>query len=285
VREANVDIASLRAWIGSKETAEDLLTPVLADRFCKTLDLPGSTPRAGEPAPRLIHFCLCQPAAPTSSLGSDGHIARGQFLPPVPLPRRMWAAGDLRFFGDLIVGQTIRRQSRVTDVAYKAGRSGPLCFVTVDHRIEADDVLRIEDRQTIVYRDDQPQGSRATAVASPPEGIIHESVEAPSALLFRYSALTFNSHRIHYDRPYAMDEEGYPGLVVQGPLQATWLFHFAAKTAGGEPPERFSFRGASPIFDFDELRLVAGVQADKRREFWTARADGQVAMQAEAFWS
>lgn len=283
---AGADLAELRGWIGRQETAEEQLTPTLAAKFHHMLELSGEAAEDGETAPRLIHICLCQPIASTSMLGSDGHIARGGFLPPVPLPRRMWAASEMHFFGDLTIGETVRRQSRIADVAFKTGGTGSLCFVTVDHRIEADGVLRVTDRQTIVYRDDPAPGGAGAANGGPaPKGASQRVLPATPTLLFRYSALTFNTHRIHYDRPYAVEQEGYPGLVVQGPLQATLLFHFAASVAGGAPPDRFSFRSLSPVFDFDDIRLVAGARNGDRMDLWTARSDGPFAMRAEAAWS
>lgn len=198
----------------------------------------------------------------------------------------MWAASDLHFSGDLKVGQTIRRRSRIADIAIKEGKTGTLCFVTVDHRIEADGVLRIEDRQTIVYREANGSGGSAKPdVTGDVGGVAQKRVQPSAALLFRYSALTFNSHRIHYDRPYAMEVEGYPGLVVQGPLQATLLFHFVTAASGGIAPDRFTFRGVSPAFDFDEMVLVAGPRDRGRAESWTTRGDGALAMRAEAVWS
>jgi 3-methylfumaryl-CoA hydratase len=284
--DADFDIAELRGWIGREDSAEELLTQAFAERFHNSLELPGSSPKNGQPAPRLIHFGLCQPAAVTSLLGADGHILRGHFLPPVPLPRRMWAASELSFYGDLNVGQTVRRQSRIADVTLKAGKTGRLCFVTVDHRIEADGVIRVKDRQTIVYRESQGTAGNPAAEAAPaPDGVRQRSLTVTPGLLFRYSALTFNSHRIHYDRPYAVEEEGYPGLVVHGPLQATWLLHFASEVSGGAPPDYFSFRGMSPLFDHDEIHLIAGPRGGNRRDLWTARPGGPVAMQAKAIWS
>ena len=280
------ELAQLRGWIGKREAAQEALTLAAAERFHHTLELSGPPAREGEAAPRLIHFCLAQPAAPTTMLGSDGHIARGGFLPPIPMPRRMWAASELRFFGDIRVGEAVRRQSEIADVVVKSGSTGTLYFVTVDHRIEANGILRVTDRQTIVYRDNPVPGGAATVVAAPaPAGDDQRTVAISPPLLFRYSALTFNTHRIHYDRPYAVEQEGYPGLVVHGPLQATLLFHFAADLAGGAPPDRFSFRGVSPVFDFDEVCLAARKGEDGQMKLWTARADGPVAMRAEATWS
>lgn len=281
--EPQLDIEHLRGWIGREDIGSDVLAEDLARKYHAMFDFPGDPPKTGETAPRLIHFCLAQPAAPTSRLGEDGHPARGGFLPPVPLPRRMWAGGSLRFHGDLRVGDATRRVSRVEDVVLKEGRTGPLCFVTVQHRFEAAARLVLEERQDIVYRQFEPPGAAAKVppAAEQAEHIRPQEVGPP--LLFRYSALTFNSHRIHYDRPYATEVEGYPGLVVHGPMQAAMLYYYAEELHG-TPAQRFSFRGLSPVFDDDDLALHA-TATNEGLKLWTARNGGPVGMLAEAFWS
>jgi 3-methylfumaryl-CoA hydratase len=276
------DLAELQRWIGAKETAQDVLTPALAERFHATLSLEGDAPKQGDAAPRLIHFCLCQPAAPMSALGADGHPARGGFLPPVPLPRRMWAGSEIAFHGHLLVGDTVQRTSRVANVVAKEGKTGTLCFVTVDHSITVEGDLRIEDRQTLVYR--ALQGAPAAVSPAPaPIGDTVAVVDPSPTLLFRYSAITFNGHRIHYDAPYATGVEGYPGLVVHGPLQATLLLHLAS-LVGGRQPDGFSFRSLSTLYDGEDMFLNAGKLQDGSLSLWTSRAGGPVAMQAEASW-
>ncbi|MBP6030176.1 MAG: MaoC family dehydratase N-terminal domain-containing protein [Sphingobium sp.] len=277
------DLAELRRWIGKEETVEELLTATLADRFHATLSLDGAAATTGEAAPRLIHFCLCQPTAPMDALGRDGHPARGGFLPPVPLPRRMWAASDIRFHGDLRVGDAVRRRSRITDVVLKQGRTGPLCFVTVDHAFTVGGETRAEDRHIIVYRSEQSDAKPPPPAAPAPAGDTTNVVNPTPTLLFRYSALTFNGHRIHYDAPYATTVEGYPGLVVHGPLQATLLLHMAARLQGREP-DIFSFRNQSTLYDSEDMILHSGPVTEGAMPLWTARASGPVAMQAEARW-
>ena len=283
---APLDIDHLRSWIGRGEEVSDVVTPDLVRKFRATLDLPGDEPKAGEPAPLLIHLCLGQAARPASELGPDGHPARGGFLPPVPLPRRMWAGGAFEFAADIRVGDTVKRVSRIADVTLKQGRTGPLCFVTVEHRIEADGALVLEERQDIVYRGVE-SGAAGQAPGPSPAPAEHgghqRRVETSSTLLFRYSALTFNGHRIHYDRRYATEVEGYPGLVVHGPLQATLLLHFAAEIRGAAPSS-FVFRSLSPLFDDDAVALYATPDGE-RLKLWTARDGGPVAMSAEAAWS
>lgn len=278
-----LDIDHLRGWIGREEAAEDVVTADLVRKLQATLDLPGPPARAGDAAPRLVHFCLAQPAAPTAALGPDGHPERGDFLPPVPLPRRMWAGGHIAFDGELRVGDAVRRVSRIADVVAKQGRTGPLCFVTVEHVIETSGRAAVRERQDLVYRG--PDSGAAKAPAPPAEpGDHRRQVAADAALLFRYSALTFNGHRIHYDRRHATEVEGYPGLVVHGPLQATLLCHFAAAIRGA-PPARFAFRSHSPLFDDDAVMLHAGEEDSGTLRLWTAREAGPVAMAAEASWA
>ncbi len=275
-----VGAADLSAWIGREERREDVLTADLATKFHATLGLADRLPALGDDAPDLVHFCLAQPAFPPAELGRDGHPKLGGFLPPVPLPRRMWAGGDLRFLAPLKVGDAVTRISRIADVVPKEGRTGPLCFVTVDHRIEAEGSVAVEERQTIVYRGDE---AAPLAEAPPPAetGARTRHLETSPTLLFRYSALTFNGHRIHYDRRYAREVEHYGGLVVHGPLQATLLCHLARELTG-RPVQRFVFRSLSPVFDDDGLVLhAAGDEADGMR-LWTSRPGGPVAMTARA---
>lgn len=279
--EATLDIAHLRSWIGREDAGTEIVSEDLARKYHATLDFPGEAPKHGEVAPRLIHFCLAQPAAPTATLGPDGHPARGGFLPPVPLPRRMWAGGGFTFHDEIRVGDRVRRVSRIEDVVLKEGRTGALCFVTVRHRIEANGQLALEERQDIVYRGLDAPG--AAKLPPPAERGVHQRpMRAEAPLLFRYSALTFNGHRIHYDRRYVTEVEGYPGLIVHGPLQAALLYYYAAEL-GGAPPKHFGFRGLSPLFDDDAFALHASEDGDGLR-LWTARDDGPVCMTAEANW-
>ncbi|HWK97803.1 MAG TPA: MaoC family dehydratase N-terminal domain-containing protein [Pseudolabrys sp.] len=280
---AALDIAYLRTWIGREEIAEDIVSADLARKYHAMFDYPGETPAVGDAVPRLIHFCLTQPAAPTAKLGPDGHPARGGFLPPVPLPRRMWAGGALTFHGDLRVGDRVRRTSRIADVAAKEGRTGTLCFVTVEHTVEADGARLIDERQDIVYRGLDALGGTGKAPPAAAQGRHQRPMRAEPPLLFRYSALTFNGHRIHYDRRYVTEVEGYPGLVVHGPMQAAMLCDYATELRS-MPPTRFEFRGMSPLFDDDNFALHAS-EAGETLELWTAKANGTLCMTATAYWS
>lgn len=280
-----IDLDHLRQWIGRTETRSELLTPALVERFNATFDIQAEA-TDGDIAPAMIHLCLAPSAAPTSALGPDGHPARGGFLPPVPLPRRMWAGGAFSFQGDIRVGDTVRRQSSITDVTMKQGRSGALCFVTVEHRISSDGRPLLTERQDIVYRGVDPAGgAKMPPVPAPvpaPHGTHRVTVVPSAALLFRYSALTFNGHRIHYDAPYAREIESYPGLIVHGPMQATMLVQLAARLRG-RPPAQFEFRSLSPLFDDADFTLNASDDGDALK-LWTSYADGPIAMEALARW-
>lgn len=278
-----LDIDHLRGWIGREDVGIDIVSADLARKYHATFDFPGKAPERGEIVPRMIHFCLAQPAVPTSKLGSDGHPARGGFLPPVPLPRRMWAGGEILFNDDLRVGDEVTRISRIEDVVLKQGRAGALCFVTVRHRVETRGTPMLEERQDIVYRGgDAPSGS-AKPAPSVEQGAWQRPIKAIPPLLFRYSALTFNGHRIHYDRRYVTECENYPGLVVHGPLQAALLYYYASELRNASP-KRFSFRGLSPLFDDDAFALHAR-EEDHWMRLWTAKQAGPLCMSAEAYWA
>ncbi|ARP67290.1 MULTISPECIES: FAS1-like dehydratase domain-containing protein [Mesorhizobium] len=280
----NLDVERLRSWIGREESASDTISPDLVRRFSAAIDIKGAVPSLGDAAPLLINYCLAPSAMPTSLLAEDGHPEKGGFLPPVPLPRRMWAGSSLAFSGALRVGDLVERVSQVADVAVKEGRTGTLCFVTVEHKLSVLGTVMIEETQTIVYR----EASTAQDASNQPDteaaamGSHNRQVGVSVPLLFRYSALTFNAHRIHYDRPYAVEVEHYSGLVIHAPLQATLLLNYAAELKG-KPPSKFVFRAASSLFDDESINLHAA-EEDGKMKLWTARQDGPVAMIAEAAW-
>ena len=250
-------------WIGRETRAEDRLGEALAARWLATFDRAGSVDGA---MPQGIHWCLCTPDAATAALGEDGHPRRdddaASFFPPIPLPRRMWAASEVEFLVPLGVGAAIARSSRIERVEEKSGASGPLAFVTVRHETSAEGALAVRETQTLVYRD----AAAADASLSPPEPAqasfkpgewqAHRALAPSPVLLFRYSALTFNSHRIHYDLPYAREVERYRGLVVHGPLMASLLLQLAGEWLGDNTLARFAFRGLSPAIAGEPLHLV-----------------------------
>ncbi|MGC8203125.1 FAS1-like dehydratase domain-containing protein [Aliiroseovarius sp. PTFE2010] len=249
---AENDIDSLKPWLGRTETREDVLTPALIDKFRATFG-PHLWDGADD-VPLGIHWCLTLDAVPNASLSQDGHAARGGFLPPVPLPARMWAGGDVTHIAPLSIGETITRRSTIADIAAKQGRSGALVFVTIEHEYSSDSRLCIREQQSIVYRDiTRPQPAKRTRVELDPS-TLKSTLTPDPVLLFRYSALTFNAHRIHYDHIYATETEAYPGLVVHGPLQATLLLNLAA-SALQDSPRRFAFRGLAPLTLPCELQL------------------------------
>jgi len=283
-----LDIATLSNWIGKTEIMQEQLSPELVGRFNATLGSDFSV-AVGEPAPLLIHLCLAQPALPADQLGEDGHPRRGGFLPPVPLPRRMWAGGEMIFLGPLPVGAQVKRQSTIRNIEEKQGHSGRLCFVTVQHDISADGTPAVREQQHIVYRDPPASAGVTPDTAAPAapaalaaHGTHVRQVTPSPTMLFRYSALTFNGHRIHYDAPYARDIEGYDGLVVHGPMQATIMAQMAADLYG-RPPTTFRYRGKSPLF-CDQTFTINATSSDTGMSLWTARLNGPVAMQAEAIW-
>lgn len=278
-----LDIEAHRAWIGREESAEDIITPSLVKRYHATCDLPEVEPRVGDDVAPGLHWCLAPSIYPNTMLGPDGHPTRGGFLPPIPLPRRMWAGGEWLSHGALRVGDLVKRVSRIEDVTFKQGRTGPLYFVAVRHEMSVGGELAVSERHDIVYREAEPAAMLATTparAASFPPPRWTRSVDSAETRLFRYSALTFNSHRIHYDRRYVTEEEGYPGLVVHGPLQATMLLLFAREIRG-VAPTRFTFRIGSPIFDGANFSINAD-EDGAGLKLWTADAAGRSAMVGQA---
>jgi 3-methylfumaryl-CoA hydratase len=280
-----LDLDHLRQWIGRSTEASDVVTAQLVKGLRATLFQEIGEPKNGDAAPFTVHWCLAQPVFPMSQLGPDGHPTRGGFLPPVPLPRRMWAGGELQFFDALRVGDESTRKSRISDVTVKTGSTGSLCFVAVEHEVTTPRGLAVRERQDIVYREMSPaQAAGPAKSASPPPAAKHrETHMADSVLLFRYSALTFNGHRIHYDRNYVTKVEGYPGLIFHGPLQAAFIVEFAAKLRGGKPPKRLSYRGLQPLFEGSEFSVNANDNGGAM-ELWTANSDGQPTMKGTATW-
>lgn len=281
-----IDISHLRTWIGRTESAQDIVTPRLVSEYQATFE-PSLAEQPEGHAPLGLQWCLTPPIARQDGLGPDGHPARGGFLPPVPLPRRMWAGGRIETSGALTVGETVTRRSVIEDVTLKEGRSGALCFVTVRHAYSGAAGIAITERHDIVYRDPPPpaQGGAPVAAAArpaePSPADLAWEAEATSALLFRYSAMTFNGHRIHYDEPYVTAVEGYPGLVVHGPLQATLLFNIAA-ALGGATPRVFDYRGLAPMFAPTTFQVLGRKAEDGTIRCWTEDRDGRTCMEGTA---
>jgi 3-methylfumaryl-CoA hydratase len=279
-----LDIDHLRQWIGRSQEASDVVTAQLVKGLRATLFLEIGEPKSGDAAPFTVHWCLAQPVFPMEMLGPDGHPTRGGFLPPVPLPRRMWAGGELEFIDPLRVGDLAKRTSRISDVTVKTGSTGTLCFVAVEHEIRTSRGAAIRERHDIVYRD--ISGSPAAPAKAPPPPPVakhRETHVSDPVLLFRYSALTFNGHRIHYDRDYVTKVEGYPGLIFHGPMQAAFIVELAAKLHGGVPPKKLAYRGVQPLFEGGEFSVNANDNG-AGMELWIANAEGQPTMKGTATW-
>ncbi len=253
-------------WVGRSQSVTDVLEPARSNALSVALGGEGDL-KAGDPLPLLHHWLYFWDVKPPAGLGVDGHPAKGGFLPPVPLPRRMWAGGRLTFHKPLLLGAEVTRTSTICAVKEKTGRTGRLVFVTVRHDLDAGEGIAVSEEQDLVYREPAAGVLPAPVPTPAPDVPWVEDVDPNTVLLFRYSALTMNGHRIHYDRPYAMGEESYPGLVVHGPLQATLLIQLAARNLDA-PITGFEFRGQQPAFEGVPLH-VCGEPTDGGAEVWT----------------
>jgi 3-methylfumaryl-CoA hydratase len=256
------------AWLGRQEEASDVLEPARTNALRAALGTVGPL-AAGAPLPPLYHWLYFWNVEPPGRLGPDGHPAKGGFLPPVPLPRRMWAGGRLQFLKPLLIGEQVTRTSTILKVEAKSGKSGNLVFVTIEHRLAGKQGEAIIEEQDLVYREPATQGATPAPQngAAVPNASWHSEIQPNTVLLFRYSALTMNSHRIHYDRPYTVDVESYPSLVVHGPLQATLLADLAVRKLKS-PITSFDFRGQSPALDIETLH-VCGEPTEGGATLWT----------------
>jgi len=274
--------ASLASWVGRSETAEDTVDAWRMAALAATLDRQLADCAPDGALPPLWHWTQFQVWVPASALGPDGHPRRGGFLPPVhDLPRRMFAGGRLAFRGPLFPGERIRRTSTIAKVAEKEGGTGRLVFVTVRHEIFGPRGLAIEEEHDIVYRGLDGAAVKPAGPPPPAPGGFSRSVTPDPVLLFRYSALTGNGHRIHYDRRYVTEEQGYPGLIVHGPLQATLLADLVSRCLPGRPIAAFAFRSVRPLFDAGPFTLT-GAAAGDRVALETRDSEGQPCMLAEA---
>lgn len=260
---------------------EEVLHPGPAARMAATLDRDAEGLTLGAPLPPLWHWIYFLSASRRSGLGRDGHPVLGGFLPPVALARRMWAGGRLRFLGELRLGDPTRKVSTIRDVQVKQGRSGKLCFVTVQHELLVAGRLRVVEEQDIVYREEASATQQRSPESAPTDAEVSEEVRPDPTLLFRYSALTFNGHRIHYDREYAREVEGYGGLVVHGPLIATLLADMAARGFSGRTLGTFEFRAVSPLFDTASFTINRRSNGDEVR-LWAADPGRRLSMLAAA---
>jgi 3-methylfumaryl-CoA hydratase len=276
----DIPIEYLRTWIGKQDCEHDIITPELLKRFGATLS--GYTDLNSQ-VPLGIHWCLALPAAAQDNLGVDGHPATGEFLPPTPLPQRMWTSSSIKFLKTAEVELPITRTSTIADIVLKkSATGGPLVFVHVDHAYKQKNAQLweplIKERQTIVYR--QFSAFKEPPAQQPKDCARSLNVVPDKTLLFRYSAVTFNGHRIHYDHQYAQSEEGYPGLVVHGPLMATLLMNMAQAEQPNRSLREFEFRSVAPAFVDQELQLVVRDQNAQSMEI--LNGEGGLVMTASA---
>jgi 3-methylfumaryl-CoA hydratase len=277
------------AWIGRTETTEDRLSDSALAGLAALLDMDRALSSSAEVAP-LFHWFHFLPRVRESDLDDDGHPKRGGFMPPITLPRRMWAGSRIEFLAPVRAGADLQRLSTITSIRAKEGKTGALAFVTVTHDVAADGVTVVREEQDIVYRGADGPAPAATAARPPAQPAIEQpqadaarTIIADPVLLFRFSALTFNSHRIHYDREYARSAEGYPGLVVHGPLLATLLMDHALRHGAGKRPARFAFSARRPLFDASPFDLCLKDDG-QRLDLWTRDQEGASTMTATLDW-
>ena len=267
------------SWINKEEIYIDQLTEVNINRLHYTLDLPGNPPSLGEPVFPMALLILGEPSVQSDELGEDGHPARGGFMPPVPLKRRMFAGGDYEFFQTLNVGDKVHVTWKISDITRKTGSSGELIFVEILRECKVNQQLCATEKRHIVYTDSKPKTGQTDEAELTGEWT--EKINTNPVQLFRYSALTCNGHRIHYDRKYATEGEGYPGLVVHGPLLATMLSLFAERNSGRQL-RKYSFRGKRPVFDLDGFSLTGSFSGRDSAELRVLNNQSQLSMSAEA---
>jgi 3-methylfumaryl-CoA hydratase len=278
----NALLDHLRDWIGRSESHHDTATAWPIAALAATLDRKDPAPQTGDEVPPGWHWLYFLDTAPASGLGDDGHPRRGDFLPPVALPRRMWAGGRIEFIAPVRIGDALRRESTIRNVESKSGKSGVLVFVTVEHNVYAGNALAVREEHDIVYREAAKPGDAPPAGRPAPAAAQWRRELTPDpVLLFRYSALTFNGHRIHYDIDYCRDEEGYPGLIVHGPLQTTLLLDLCRRESP-RPVRKLEYRALRPAFHGHVLGVSGAPAADgNSATLWTS-FENAIAMQATA---
>ena len=277
-----VDIDHLRKWIGKIDNVTDYVTPIVEQRYRATLNMDIGNPKDGDPVTSGLHWMLGWNLVKNDELGVDSHPALGEFLPPVPLPRRMWAGSEIKVLKPIRVGDKVIKQSTVADIQVKEGRTGLLCFVTAEYNFLVNDEVTINEKHNIVYRDISKSGGGSGYSKDIPEKAdLSEKIFMHPTILFRYSAIGFVGHRIHYDHPYTVNEENYPGLIVHGPLQATYLLRAAEKLMG-KPVKSFTHKVMAPVFANSEYIVGVDKMDDDSVSCWGATKEFGVTMRAEA---
>ena len=279
----NINVNELKSWIGNDEIAFDEVSQSLEARFRATLDEDPGNPQKGEIASSGLHWALAPAVVKSSLLGKDSHPKKGEFLPPVALPRRMWAGCRTHFLKPLKIGDLVKKRSSVVDINLKDGKSGLLCFVTANYEFFVDDQLMIKEDHDLVYRDYNKEDKTIFVKNDLPfiKSDYEEKIFAHPTMLFRYSAITFNGHRIHYDYPYSTEEEGYKDLVFHGPLQATLMLRAAEKYKKAKV-KSFSHRGVAPVYANDDLIINIKNKPNDSLNCFTSTKDAGMTMKAEA---
>lgn len=277
-------VSDFRSWIGTTETRHSTLTHYPMDALAATLDRSAAAFNPGDVIPPLWHWLYFLETTPQSGLAADGHGKKGLFLPPIPLPRRMWAGSQIQFVQPLRIGEQVERTSLIKNIEYKQGKSGELAFVTVEHTISGPSGTALLEQQDIVYREQAKPGAvPVPAKPAPVTADFSKTMTADPVLLFRYSALTFNAHRIHYDRDFARSSEGYPGLVVHGPLLATMMLELLSCSLPGVLPGEFEFRAIHPIFDREPFTVCCNEpDSTGTVKLWVKNQEGGLCMQGSA---
>ena len=277
-----VDIDHLRKWIGKIDNVTDYVTPIVEQRYRATLNMDIGNPKDGDPVTSGLHWMLGWNLVKNDELGVDSHPALGEFLPPVPLPRRMWAGSEIKVLKPIRVGDKVVKQSTVADIQVKEGRTGLLCFVTAEYNFLVNDEVTINEKHNIVYRDiSKSGGGSGYSKEIPEKADLSEKIFMHPTILFRYSAIGFVGHRIHYDHPYTVNEENYPGLIVHGPLQATYLLRAAEKLMEKQV-KSFTHKVMAPVFANSEYMVGVDKMDDGSVSCWGATKKFGVTMRAEA---
>lgn len=274
----------LQNWVGKKEETRDRIYPTPIKALALTLNYKELKIEEGNPLPEIWYWLYFLPMVPLSEVGVDGHPKRGGFLPPISLERRMWASSRLTFYQDLIIGEEIAKNSEIVKISEKEGKTGKMVFVTVKHAIRSQRGVAVEEEQDIVYLPMPKSFVQPAPNPVPVDLQWKEEYPINPVLLFRFSALTFNGHRIHYDWRYTTEVEKYPGLVVHGPLQALLLFESAKNNNPGKKPMSYSFRAVRPIFEFDKVYLCGQAKSDGSHALYTANTENNIGMQATITW-
>lgn len=283
--EAIPTIDDLQAWVGRQETQTDLVSLGRMQQLEATFGWPQQTLQQGAPLPPLGHLFFCNELTDAAELGHDGHAKRGPFMPPVSLPRRMWAGSDTRFDAPILIGDQVERRSTIKSVTQKLGRSGTLIFVILERAFSSSSGGSLVETRTVVYRDAPTAMAPETLgrAADPYSGAVTHSYRPDEIMLFRFSALTWNGHRIHYDRSFCQQHEFYPDVVVHGPLMGFLAAQTAAELSS-EPMSRFEFRSQQPCFVNRPIQVAAAARVEGKCEVRVTNFAGEVALVGSAHW-